>query len=261
MFSPLTGNLEPEQPQAAVHSDHELDDDAFEADLHNQFGADGAFDDILPNYGAAFVWPVAVHADDDLGTEEWLLQMYKAAVQAEAVRPLEVLDSGAVLLLAPLCDATPGQRAMGAMAARVGAQQVARVNPFTIMAVQQLMCSDGTMFFDTCQNACCARSPQDHQFFHDLMQHPNAVHRTLDDVLGDRVPLCDCAAAAIEALWGSVGHDVDIVDEDSFGSWFTAQEPGANRRKLLHCTAMLSAVLTYGDIDLVSSECSVVAVR
>ena len=243
VFNPVTGKLEPEQPD--VDPDEVQDDDDIAADLHNDFGADGDIDlgGGIPDYGAAFVWPVAVHADDHLSTEQWLLQSYKAAVYEDAVRPLEVLDSGAVLLLAPIYNAAPGQRVMGAAAACTATQQAARVNPFTIMTVQQLMCNDGTKFFNTCQNVHCARSQQDHEFFHDLLQSPTLLNKTCDEVLGDRAPLCECADAAIQSLWGSVGHDVDIVDEESFGSWFTAQDPG-----------MIAALLHPGCVCLWSVE-------
>jgi hypothetical protein len=228
-FNPATGKLEPEMPPWESDEDA-MDDDGNAADLHNDFGADGDADEGIPNFGAAFVWPVAIQVDDTLSTEEWLLQSYRGAVQEDAVRPLEVLESGAVLLLAPVYDATPGQRVMGAEALRTGTQQLARINPFNIMEVQQLMCSDGTRFFNTCQNVHCARSQQDHQFFHNLMHSPNALHRTHAEVLGGRASLCDCADAAICALWGDVGHDVDLADEESFGSWFIAQEPGTFSR-------------------------------
>ena len=232
VFNPRTGQLEPEQDVPPLAGDAgEGEGGGADLNMHDVFGTDDAgdyaHDDMLPNFGAAFAWPVAVDADDGLSTQDWILQGYQAAVQAGGLRPLEVLESGAVILLAPAYNATAAERVMGAQAVCVGSQQVARANPFVLLTVQQLMCSDGTKFINTCQNPHCARSFEDHEHFHNLFSQPSVLHRTCNDVLGGRAPLCACAQAAITALWGSIGHDMALADEESFGSWFAAQEPGA----------------------------------
>lgn len=258
IFNPGTGEFEPEQnalfeEAPPLEQQHGSDGGASNGDvaMYDDFGADGAAEDVMPNFGAAFVWPVDVNADDGLSDREWILQGYKAAVQHGAVRPLEVLESGAVVLLAPTYNATPAERVMGAPAACTGSQQVARANPFVLLTVQQLVCSNGTKFINTCPNVHCSRSLEDHTLFHNLLQQPNLVHRTLEDVLGNRDPLCDCASSAITALWRSIGDDLAMADEESFGSWFAAQDPGVQCH--VPCSAPATAVL-YVAAHLVAAD-------
>ena len=206
------------------------------ADQQGDAGSDGeqgeASADLSEDAVADFDSPrldfINVPMHDDI--DEWLLQECRPHVTDEGrtiakVHVLAFTEQEEVCLMMPAYKVEG--RLIGCDAVRDPdlQQQDARLNPFSMLRIRRIDCSDGSELCCVCYNPGCPRSRQHHDELEDEMLHPQQFHRTRQQVFGDRQPLCRCARAALEAEFGSVGDPNANEDSQTFCSWLLQQDP------------------------------------
>jgi hypothetical protein len=166
-------------------------------DAVDDFGADGDYYD-LPSDGSDPANEYILRLDMGNGThDEWLRQQFRRTCAVQVLQMAEVDDSTELVLMAPVYDAS--SRRLGVEARADAQQQAARANPFAVLHVRQVLCSDGIPFCNTCSNPGCDRSAADNLHIKNAMQHKNQHHATMADVFGTAMPLRqggDCRAVA-----------------------------------------------------------------
>lgn len=185
------------------------------------FGADGDFSDLASD-GDEPANEYILHLDAHGSTDRWLQHQFSRTCAVRQLQLAEVEDGCEVVLVTPVYNAET--RRLGVDARTDAEQQAARANPFALLHVRQVLCSDGVIFCNTCANPGCNRTPAENHRIDAAMQHHNQRHTTQGEVFGATEPLCRCAKAAINALWPE-----DDERPEPFPHWFEQQEPGAVR--------------------------------
>ena len=161
--------------------------------------------------------------------DEWLLRVCQTSCAADGselavVHVLEYTADGIVRLIMPAYN--PQHRLVGCKAVREPGQRQheSRLNPFCFLQLRCITFADGMVMCCDCSNPGCSRGSADKALFAAEFLMPVQPHRTRDTALGTSAPLCNCANAAICAVFGQVGS-LDRDADRSFCSWYAQHEP------------------------------------
>ena len=193
----------------------------------DDFGADGNFSDMFSDGGEP-ANEYVLRLDAGGTVDQWLQQQFQKTCAVQMLQMAEVEDSSELVLMTPVYNAE--SRTLGADARVDTEQQAARANPFALLHVRAVLCSDGIVFCNTCANPGCNRPPAANDTISAAMQHHNQRHLSATDVFGDTEPLCRCAKAAISALWPE-----NDDQPEPFPYWFEQQEAGVIKEALAQC--------------------------
>lgn len=143
---------------------------------------------------------------------DWLHFQLKQPCYEHAVRVLEVMENGSLLILVPVHDVGSLTFGTDAVPKSHAQQQSARMNPFCEVHIRLLAFSGSVRFCCHCSNPGCPRAPSVRELFANELCKQLHIGQSYDALFGAEPSLCLCAEAAIQRLWGSVGNINEATD-------------------------------------------------
>jgi hypothetical protein len=168
----------------------------------------------------------------------WLRATMRSAREAGSLSLLQVRHdhsqiSPIIVFLMPCFDERTRTVGCDAVPSLPGCQK-ARLCPFFLLEMRQMVLKDGLITCCRCENPGCDRSPGARDHFCMEFQVPEQEHRSCEDLFRQEDTLCQCGWAALNAFWRHMGA-ADVMDPDSFSAWYMEQEEACAPLHLLRC--------------------------